>query len=89
MELNVVDNTQTNLDGQSFTVELNSFLFDIMINKGYKDKIQSVLREISCNARDSHKLAGNDEPFHVHIPTRTELFYKLRDFGVGLSKENI
>ena len=56
----------------------------------YQDKIASIIREISCNAVDSHVEAGRaTEPFEVHLPTSLEPWFSVTDFGVGLSSQQV
>jgi hypothetical protein len=56
----------------------------------YKDPILACVRELACNAFDAHVLAKNPKtPFNVHIPTNLEPWFEIRDFGVGLSKEQM
>jgi len=56
----------------------------------YSDKILAVLREYSSNAWDAHRDAGlHHMPIMVHIPTSDELLFTVRDFGKGLSHEDV
>jgi hypothetical protein len=80
---------RTNLSGESFTVEMNPMIFDILINKGYANKVESVVREVSCNAQDAHLEVGNTNPFEVHLPNYSEPYFSVRDFGPGLSDEDM
>lgn len=73
-----------------YTVEMSSHLFDILINKLYNDKISAVMREIGCNAYDAHIENGNaDEPFEVHLPNSFCPYFYIRDFGTGMTPEEI
>lgn len=64
--------------------------FRALIDGLYADKHQSIVRELSANAFDSHQRAGEAEPFFVHVPVndgsddRANHFY-IRDYGVGMS----
>jgi hypothetical protein len=52
----------------------------------YSRKVCAVIRELSTNARDSHVAAGTmDKPFKVHLPTFSEQYFSIRDYGIGLS----
>ena len=55
----------------------------------YSDPELAVLREYSCNARDSHLAAGNTAPIQVTLPTRFSHFLVIEDFGLGLSIDDI
>lgn len=80
---------KTNIKGTTFSIEMNGMIFDILINKGYADKITSVVREIGCNANDAHKEIGNPEPFIVKTPNLNKGTFLIRDFGPGLSDDDI
>lgn len=89
MKLNDVrPNVETSgeLDEQFFSVADQGMLFDILRSKMYSNPILAICREISCNARDAHREVGkSDEPVHIHIPTSLEPYYKIKDFGPGIS----
>jgi len=66
-----------------------SFIVDMFADKVYSHKERAVIRELSCNAHDSHVEAGNPEPFDVHLPTSLEPWFSVRDYGTGLSDREI
>jgi len=75
---------------QSFQIAMNAKAFHALSDALYKNKIGSIVREISCNALDSHIQAKKPEaPFEIHIPDIYEPYFHVRDFGVGLSPEDI
>ena len=55
----------------------------------YSDPIAAVVREYSTNALDSHIEAGNSAPIEISLPTVANPFFKVRDFGLGLSIDGI
>lgn len=55
----------------------------------YSDPTQAVIREYSTNALDSHVEAGVKRPIEVSLPNAMTPFFKVRDYGVGLSVEDI
>lgn len=55
----------------------------------YSNKILAVLREYSTNAWDSHVDAGVTRPIEVTLPTQGNLVFKVQDFGIGLSKDEL
>lgn len=70
--------------------------FKILSSGLYSDKIRAVIRELATNARDGHVKAarnGDEEaltrPFEVYIPSYNNPRFTVRDFGVGLSEEEI
>lgn len=72
-----------------FKIQASSKAFDILSSNIYKHKVRAVVREISCNAVDSHTAAGNPDPIQVHLPTRLESHFSVRDYGTGLSDEDV
>jgi hypothetical protein len=75
---------------QRMSVDLES-LADIIrpLTDLYSDRILAFVREYSTNAWDSHLQAGVTEPIQVALPTRTDLFWMVRDFGLGLSADEL
>jgi hypothetical protein len=56
----------------------------------YSDKPLAIVRELGCNAMDSHIASGQPNlPFAVHIPNALEPWLTIQDFGTGISHENI
>lgn len=55
----------------------------------YSDVETAVLREYATNAYDSHVEAGTKRPIEVQLPTSLSPYLKIRDFGTGLSVEDI
>lgn len=64
-------------------------IFNVLRNQLYSDKILAVLREYSCNAVDAHVEAGVNRPIEVTLPSRLSLELKIRDYGMGLSEQDI
>lgn len=66
------------------------FILDILRNKLYTDKIGAVIREYATNAYDAQVAAGNaDRPFDVVLPNALDLSFSIRDYGIGLSENDI
>jgi len=72
-----------------FKIQTNSKAFEILSSNIYTHKERAVIREISCNARDAHIATGHNEPIKVHLPTKLEPWFSVRDFGIGLSDEDV
>lgn len=73
----------------AFSIEASAKAFMILSDGLYSNKILAVVRELSTNAYDSHVDAGcTDKPFEVHLPTRLEPYFHVRDFGTSMSHEN-
>lgn len=67
-----------------------AFIVDMFADKVYSNKERAVIRELSCNAHDSHIIAGTQHiPFRVHLPTMLEPFFSVRDYGTGLSDDEV
>ncbi len=77
------------LEGETFSIEDNPFIFDILRNKMYSDPISSIVREVACNARDSHRVIESTKPIEISLPTSTNPFLKIKDYGTGLPKDII
>lgn len=63
-------------------------IMSIMENM-YSDRWTSVLREYTVNGRDACIEAGIQRAVEVTLPTRLVPYLKIRDFGVGLSHDDI
>mgnify|MGYP000881458491 CR=1 FL=1 len=86
-KLTLSQNTKT--QSTAFTIELNATTFEILSRDLYKNPIKAIVRELCCNAIDSHKRAGNDAPFDIHLPTIEEPYLTVQDYGTGLSCEGM
>ena len=65
-------------------------VLEILRNKLYKDPILAVVREYITNARDAHvESEKSDLPINVTLPDSENLYFKVQDFGPGLSPERI
>jgi hypothetical protein len=75
---------------QMFSIQDTGMIFDILRNKMYSNPIAAICREIACNARDAHREVGKgDVPIHIHLPNAMEPFYKIKDFGPGISPDRM
>lgn len=73
-----------------FRIRNSAKAFSILSSSLYENKIKAIIRELSCNAFDSHVQAGKgDCPFHVHLPNSLEPWFSIRDYGVGLSHDGV
>lgn len=73
-----------------FKIKATAKSFRILADGLYANKIRAIVRELSCNAYDSHVAAGKVEtPFDVHLPNSLEPFFSIRDYGVGLSNDEV
>lgn len=75
---------------KQFTINASAQAFKILSDGLYSNKEASIIRELSCNALDSHIANGNKQtPFQIHIPTILTSHFSIRDYGTGLSNEDI
>jgi hypothetical protein len=73
-----------------FKIKASAKAFSILSSGLYANKIRAIIRELSCNAVDSHAAAGKREiPFDVHLPNTLEPYFSIRDYGTGLSAEQV
>ena len=73
-----------------FRIRNSAKAFNILSSGLYANKIRAIIRELSCNAVDSHVAAGkSDTPFDVHLPNALEPYFSIRDYGTGLSHEQV
>ena len=82
-----LNNVSENIDCR---IKAGAKIFN-MLSTLYSNKARAVIRELSCNALDSHIGAGKgqDEPFDVHLPNSLEPFFSVKDYGLGLSHDEI
>ena len=87
----------------SFTMDESPEAFEILSDGLYPNKIKAVVRELSTNAVESHitrhkQLTGEEitqevidslPQFEIHLPTTMEPHFSIRDFGTGLSHDDI
>jgi len=70
-------------------------LLNILRTKIYKNPIQALCREISCNARDAHREVHSNEsnpttnltPIEIYLPNEAEPTLEIKDFGPGISPD--
>jgi len=73
-----------------FRIRNSAKAFSILSSGLYANKIRAIIRELSCNAVDSHVAAGkSDVPFDVHLPNAIEPWFSIRDYGTGLNHEQV
>jgi hypothetical protein len=73
-----------------FRIRNSAKAFSILSSGLYANKIRAIIRELSCNAYDSHVAAGKKNvPFDVHLPNSIQPHFSIRDYGVGLSHDQV
>jgi hypothetical protein len=73
-----------------FRIRNSAKAFNILSSGLYANKIRAIVRELSCNAVDSHTAAGRQAtPFDVHLPNQLDPTFSIRDYGTGLTHEQV
>ena len=73
-----------------FKIRNSAKAFSILSSGLYANKIRAIVRELSCNAVDSHIAAGRaGTPFDVHLPNDMEQWFAIRDYGTGLDADQV
>ena len=74
----------------SFSIQSSGKMFSLLISGLYSDKPKSITREIYSNAFDAHAMIGKgDVPFDVVYPTPLNPVFKVRDYGPGISHDDM
>lgn len=73
-----------------FSIEASQQAFAVLSSTIYKDKVKAPIRELSTNAYDAHVEAGcSEKPFEVHLPNAIDPEFRVRDYGVSMSHEDV
>lgn len=71
-------------------ISMTPEMFHLLSSGMYTYKVRAVIREICTNGVDAHKEAGiPDRPIRVGLPTIFTQELVMRDFGTGLTKEQV
>jgi len=76
----------------SFEISLedSAHIMGILREGLYSDKVLAILREYSSNAWDAHRsISKHDLPISVTLPTYYEPTLRIRDYGPGLSHDDV
>lgn len=77
-------------DTANFKINASGFAFKTLSETLYSNKPGSIVRELYSNAYDAHVMAGiPNEPAEIHLPTTSLPVFYVRDYGPGLSHEEI
>lgn len=75
---------------QEFKMKASAISFQILSSGLYGNKILAIIRELCCNAYDAHKSVGKEDvPFEVHLPNSFSPTFIVKDFGTGLTHEQV
>lgn len=79
-----------NMTETGFSIKATGKAFAILSSGLYSDKVAAIIRELSCNAYDSHIAAGkSDLPIEIKLPTALDPTFYVKDFGLGLSHDDV
>lgn len=85
-----VEISDSSSEGGQFTMKATSHAYEILSSGLYTNKILAIVRELSCNAYDSHIAAGKREvPFEIRLPNSLDSTFYVKDFGTGLSHKDM
>jgi hypothetical protein len=75
---------------RTFRIQNSARAFKVLSRNLYSKLVRAVIRELCCNALDSHIAAGKlDVPFDVHLPNIMEPWFSVTDYGLGMSPDQI
>lgn len=80
------------LDGDTFEFSLQSdpLIMKRLSDDVYQRPIEAIIRELGTNAYDAHIDAGKKEkPFDVFLPTEKSAEFRIRDYGLGISRDQL
>ena len=80
-----------------FSIKADGKAFVALTSNLYTNQIGAMIRELSTNAQDAHrdkdrKIGTKTQcaiPFDIHLPTELEPYYFVRDYGTGLTFEQM
>ena len=73
----------------AFTIKQSAHAIHVLSTSLYKHPHKAIVRELLCNAWDSHIEAGHTKPVDLHLPTNRNKFFSVRDYGIGLSPADL
>lgn len=86
------NNFKSNMDNvktQNFGIGDASVVIDILRNRLYKNKIQTLVQEYICNGRDAMREIDSKKDIQIIAPTRFSPTFKVRDFGPGITPDRM
>ncbi len=72
-----------------FKIKATAHAFKILSSGLYANKIRAIVRELCCNAWDSHIAAKNKDPIEVKLPSRLDPVFYVKDNGIGLDHNDV
>lgn len=88
-QINNIETFGNVTEESQFKIKVSPKAFQILSSL-YSDKPLAIVRELGCNAMDSHVASGQpNRPISIHLPNSLEPWITIQDFGTGISHENI
>lgn len=82
-------NIETNIQNTtSFTIHASRKAFEILSSQIYTYKERAIIRELVCNAYDSHLMAKTDLPVQIRIDQSNHTL-SIIDHGVGMTQKQM
>lgn len=79
-----------NTDKRAASIQLTPQLVALLSADMYEDQLLAMIRELLSNGRDAQKEAGTtDIPMQLQLPNTFEPFLCFRDFGTGLTYQQM
>lgn len=73
-----------------FSIKTTAAAFQLLSSGLYSNKIRAVVRELSSNAVDAHTMVqAQSRAIEVKLPNSLDSEFYVKDFGPGLSHENL
>lgn len=86
---NIIETSGLGATG-GFSIKTTAAAFQLLSSGLYSNKIRAVVRELASNAVDAHTMVQRkDIPIEVKLPNNLDSQFYVKDFGPGLSHENI
>lgn len=86
-EERTVTSTVQPLAAGQFSIDVTPKAFTALSTYIYKNRPLAIIRELLCNSRDSHVMAGHSNPIDLQLPTTLSPYLVIRDYGVGMTPE--
>lgn len=72
------------------SVKASAFMYKVYYSSLYERKEEAVIRELSANAWDAHKMASKEDvPITISLPTELDPYLIITDEGIGMSLSDI
>lgn len=79
-----------NMETAQAQIAVTPEMFSLLSSGIYENKIMAIVRELTCNGRDGQVFADNTEKaMDMHLPNQLEPWWSIRDYGTGLSHEQV